>query len=312
MKSRSYSSVLRAGLGLYTGQFRRIFRSTWVTALVYSLLCGAAGTASLIYWPSLISKILQHLPTAVDFEQEYMQLLCTICTLVLLAFLGNIVFYAYGYQLLKQHQQTGSIPTRPRMFHWEGRMIWRTFKMTCCHMLLGGIAYGLVAAFIYYRRDMLTAPQDHIVPLVTALILLITMSSALLPTLYTSTKYLMSDNTGFWTTLLRNYQFGFFRWGYIFVIVVATLLLLTLFSCVMDIPQFIISQANWAARMGVVGGDPLGMPSYMTALTFATSAVTAFIQSYIWLTACFVLYYMYGAIDQREAEKQQAKNKYNV
>ena len=43
MKSRSYRGVIAAGLRLYTGSFRRIFKGTWLFTLIFVLLAAAMG-----------------------------------------------------------------------------------------------------------------------------------------------------------------------------------------------------------------------------------------------------------------------------
>ena len=43
MKSRSYRGVITAGLRLYTGSFRRIFKGTWLFTLIFVLLAAAMG-----------------------------------------------------------------------------------------------------------------------------------------------------------------------------------------------------------------------------------------------------------------------------
>ena len=43
MKSRSYRGVITAGLRLYTGSFRRIFKATWLYTLIFVLLAAAMG-----------------------------------------------------------------------------------------------------------------------------------------------------------------------------------------------------------------------------------------------------------------------------
>jgi len=43
MKSRSYRGVTAAGLRMYTGSFRRIFKGTWLFTLIFVLLAAAMG-----------------------------------------------------------------------------------------------------------------------------------------------------------------------------------------------------------------------------------------------------------------------------
>ena len=50
-------------------------------------------------------------------------------------------------------------------------------------------------------------------------------------------------------------------------------------------------------------GDPLGMPSYMTALTFVTFTFCSFLNFYVCQTTLVHNYYIYGSIETKEYEK---------
>ena len=183
-------------------------------------------------------------------------------------------------------------------------MMLRGVKKLVWNVLLCGIGYGLIALFIYWRRAMFFDPTHNIVSIVTTLLLLTVVSIVLLPTAYISIKYLMDRTTGFWPLLFKKYPTSMRYWGRQFVVILVCLILLGIFAFVVSLPVIILYEANWQAHIGVVGGDPLGMPGYMTALTFITCAVVAFLQLYIWLPLLTSLYYVYGAIDTREAKKK--------
>lgn len=90
----------------------------------------------------------------------------------------------------------------------------------------------------------------------------------------------------------------------LFIVAVFTLLALLLTT----LPAIILAIANSEAQTGVLMGDPLGMPGYMTSLTLVVFTVAGFIQAYILLSALFPTYYIYGSAVTQEKERNEKKN----
>ena len=63
-----------------------------------------------------------------------------------------------------------------------------------------------------------------------------------------------------------------------------------------------------AAHQGLLFGDPLGMPSYITTLTFITVTLCCFIQFYVSQVLLVHNYYIYGSIEAREQERNNIEN----
>ncbi|MBQ2129501.1 MAG: hypothetical protein II429_10275, partial [Prevotella sp.] len=87
------------------------------------------------------------------------------------------------------------------------------------------------------------------------------------------------------------------EWFRQFVVLVVCIIGIGVLHLLLGLPVYILAEANWQARTGVIGGDPLGMPSYITALTFGTCMIVTFLQLYVWLPMLFILYYLYGSIE---------------
>lgn len=304
MKERSTRASLTAGFLLYMENFRRIFKSTWIVALIASLVSGVGATVAFIWWPELIAKIFSDMPHAYMYADQYRTLLIIIVVLMLLSVLTIAVFVGYGAALLKQHQTEGAIRSQQRHLHWEGHMVWRSVKMWLWCGLIFLLLYGAVFAFIYWKRGMVYDPMHNIVSIVTAIILFTIVSVVMIPMAYLSVKHLMEDKTGFWSVVFKHFGTSMRYWGRQFVVLLVCMIVLGLLYSIVSLPEIILYQANWQARIGVVGGDALGMPNYITTLTFITCALSTFMQLYIWLPLLFCLYYMYGAIDTRTESKK--------
>ena len=63
--------------------------------------------------------------------------------------------------------------------------------------------------------------------------------------------------------------------------------------------------ANWQSKMGVLNGDPVGMPDYVLWLTIGVFVIAGFIQAYIWMTVLGPGYMMKGSIAQQEKERNE-------
>ncbi len=215
MKERSARASLAAGFRFFMENLRRIFKSTWLSAVITATVCGVAATVIFISWPELMVRIYSDLDHAWQYAADYRMMLITVAALTLLSLACTLWFYYMGLRAFRQltDQKAGSI-------------------------------------------------------------------KALLPTLHP--RY-----WGRWLLV-----------GFVCSLILIPLLLIT------SLPEFIIYEANWQAHAGVVGGDPLGMPSSITALTFVTCTLTSFLQLYLLLPAFACLYYNYGGIRTYINKKQ--------
>ena len=116
-------------------------------------------------------------------------------------------------------------------------------------------------------------------------------------------KYLMEAPCNYWRTLGRYYGRGLSHWGILFLVFFVSILVAELASLVVMMPAHVLNMANQAAHNGLLMGDPLGMPSYMTALTFVTFTLCCFIEFYISQVVMIHNYYVYGSIETKEYEK---------
>ncbi|MBQ8655474.1 MAG: hypothetical protein IJ527_00180 [Prevotella sp.] len=306
LKERSSRASLTAGFRLYTGNFRRIFKATWLVALIASLISGVGATVSIVWWPELIAKMFSDLPHAYMYADQYFTLLIILCAFILLSVLDTAIFGGYAAALLKQHQEGGAILPQQYHLHWEGSMVWQSIKTWFWCGLISLLLCGAVSAFVYWKREMLFDPMHNIVSVVAVIVMTIIVCVVMVPLAYPAVKYLMNEKTSFWPLLVKRFGTSMRYWGRQFVVLLVCAILLGLLYIIASLPEIIICQANSEARFGVIGGDPLGMPSYITALTCVTCTLGSFMQLYIALPALFCLYYMYGSIDTREDNKNKS------
>lgn len=58
IKIRSARAAVGAGFRLYTGNFRRIFRATWIHQLVFAVISGIAEALLVVYYPLLVVALM--------------------------------------------------------------------------------------------------------------------------------------------------------------------------------------------------------------------------------------------------------------
>jgi hypothetical protein len=128
-----------------------------------------------------------------------------------------------------------------------------------------------------------------------------------LPLFHVLMKYLMEAPCSYWHTLSTSYSRGMRHWGSLFVVFFVSTLLVEIAAFIIMLPAHILNIANQQAQMGVLIGDPLGMPSYMTTLTFITFMLCCFMEFYVSQVMLVHNYYIYGAIESKEQENEQQK-----
>ena len=184
-KSRSSRACIRDGYRYYFSHFKRIFKTTWLLAIVFAVLSAAASAMPILLSPNLTLAGL------------------------LLATLAVILLLILAWQRLRKRQLLESTERIP-------------FKNWLRHT-------GMV--------------------LIVAIVCIVTVS---------------------------------------------VLIMLT------SLPMIIMMAANWLDQIGVLAGDPSGMPNYVKWLTLAVFLIAGFLQAYVWQSVIGPIYLMRGQFRETE------------
>ena len=87
------------------------------------------------------------------------------------------------------------------------------------------------------------------------------------------------------------------------------LFIISVLAMLTCLPTIIMMAANWQSQMGVMNGDPSGMPDYVRWMTIIVFLLAGFIQAYVWLTILGPTHLMKGSIAQREKEMKEFNTK---
>ena len=95
--------------------------------------------------------------------------------------------------------------------------------------------------------------------------------------------------------------------GQLIVVLLMAFVIVIIVSSILSFPAIVVATANFQANIGLLYGDPLGMPSYIVPLTAIAMAFAGFVEVMTRSVVFFITYYIYGSIETQENEK----NKFN-
>ena len=311
-KARSYRGILTAGVYLYTQAFRKFFKASWLMALLYAMVFGACCTLAALKIPEITVAVMAQIQKFngifIEPLQHYSVDLAIMFGLLLISLSVQALACAPILALLKEHLETGTITPPTSWFKPATRLMLRSLKgilLTVCLMAVCFIIMVLILVTIesFMPFGLTYSPFTSITFLLISAAILIAFA---LPVINATMKYILQSG-GYWKTIGSYYGCGMRHWGSLFLVFFVSGLLTWLAGVVIMLPANILFLGNFSAQIGLLLGDPLGMPSYMPVLTYVTFVLCIFIFFYVSLPLMLHNYYAYGAIEAKEAENEQQK-----
>lgn len=308
-KSRSYSASIKAGYSLYTNNFRKIFKASWLQAIVFAIIFSALGTTCAVHLPRLLLLLLANADNPNFVLTTDLTLISIIATLVVFGAVAEILFYACGMSLFKLHSTQDTIPYPTRWFSFDKSMSWRTLKAAFFCILIPLVpAIAFFLFFIFRLRFMLAEPGAHIATLSITAIVSFIVSILLLPLCYVAFRYILNDETHFWKSLAGSYRIGIRHLGSIFATSLVCIIVILIAGIIILLPANIIMIANLQSSFGVAAySDPAGMPESIVVITAIAFFFAGLLEAFIRMSAMFPLYYVYGSIETQEEERRKFK-----
>ena len=311
LKAHSYRGVLTTGLHLYTRHFKKLFKASWLSALIHAVVCGAAGTLMALKIPELLVAIIAQIQhyngVYIQPLEHYVPTLLAIIGLLLLAIIAMATAHATIVDKLQEHQLTGDITMPVSWLKPSRRLAVRAIGgVTATLALTIGlflVLTGLLGTVLWLATSQLTQNLLTVMMAVACIAAIIMLLA--LPLFYALIKYVIEPQAKYWSALGSSYACGMRHWGMLFLVFFVSTLMVILCGLVVMLPANILFVANYKAQMGLLIGDPLGMPDYMTVLTFATFVLCSFLQFYTALPLILHNYYAYGSIEAKEQERKE-------
>ena len=301
MKSRSSRACIADGFRLYLGQFKRIFRYTWMVALVFAVVNGLFGT----YYVTEYPRLMVAMQTGSAGWSQLVSLLTVMGVGLLLVMAVYVLYWSYVFSMLDTHKATNEMPWTPKKLHFDRKAAWRMLKAMLWAVLVCAVVGGIGVAVAMLGKKVL--PPMAATGLLT--VVLLTVGVLMVPLYYVFYKYLLTPGLKFTSVLSTGYGIGMRHLGALLAVVVVTLLVVVVVAMLLSLPMQILYLANIQAQTGLLMGDPLGMPAYMPKLTAAVFILASFLQAYVLMAEAFPLYYAYGSIETHEDERKQALGK---
>ena len=142
---------------------------------------------------------------------------------------------------------------------------------------------------------------------IASVIILLLLYIFTLPLTFSSIRCQIDHRTKLTEIFRKGYRMGLRHWGFLFVThLVATLL--TFVACfIAFIPLLITILSQTINQLGMLNGDPSGVPGYFIYLLVATSLITMYILCFIGVWMFFISYYIYGSVEVKERAAKMAK-----
>lgn len=311
MTNRSYNSCIAAGYKLYISNFTKFFKALWCWGILYAIAVSALGTISSIYLPRILLMPTFYNDIPLHQNPDFIILCLVIPTLIVIGGLFEITFYSCGVSLLHQHKENNKIEKPKNFFYFNKQAAWQTLKACFFYMIIAlVITIPFITIHYFFLKNMLISPKDHILSVSIIGVAIIIIVLAAIPFNFTCIKYLLEPKNTFWRMIPRDYNTALHNYSYVFIVSIITAIVVFIVNGFVSLPATIISQANYIANRGLIQGDPLGMPGYIMTLTAITFFICGFLQAFVRLTCLFPAYYMYGALEIQEKERQHNKEQH--
>ncbi len=310
MKSRSASACIKEGYGLYTKRFKDTLKSSWQMALLYSIICSAMGIITVIFFPVLSVQTVLSQGNLYPVVMNNIPVLVAFLAIMLIGGVTEVATYSCAISLLKGNGPEAVATRKPKWLKLDIKAFWRTLKAALATTLVFAVVGGVLTALIALVAK--EAQSDDNINAAVAVVMVVAAAvfiASMSPLAFTSTKYLFQDEARFWKLLGKDYAMAFRHLGFILVVVIVSVMVVFIAEYVLAQPAVVLSVANFQANIGVLNGDPLGMPGHIKYISAAVFLIAGFIQVYIRMSVIFTLYFMYGSIETQEVERKEYKEK---
>lgn len=289
-KNRSFSACIKAAYVLFSTNLKTILKRTWLPVLIMAV--------------TLTFNTLFNLPDKGihDLGMAHPAVTATIMALAtILSILAEVWILAVIARLLNQK------PLKPNFFRG---MILMGVSLIITFLVLFIINFGrsFIISFLISSK-LATQSTALIAGMGISVLLVLLILIFYVPFVFSTTKYLLDHQTPLSAVFTTDYRRGLHHWGLLFGALFFTGMILIVLSAILLIPFFIIVVAQTINQLGMLDGDPTGVPGYFFWLLIVTTLVTMFIFTYGIIWAQLVAYYAYGSIEAKEELKADEKRK---
>ena len=275
-KNRSCLGCLSASLGVYSTNFAKILRCTWIWVLALSVVLGLATFVS---------------PLAVLGANGMGQFAGTIAVGCLIA-VASVVLDAVikSNVVVMLNDEKRGVAFR-KMLKVD---VFSILLFAVCLMVIAGTTYLLVSI-----ESLRALPASTFTVMLLAVYMCLFMLLTLLtsPYIYSVSKYIFNKETKFKNLVGCDYAKGYKKLGFVFSISLLLILVGAMICAFLCLPGIVTNAASNIDTMGVMQGDESGIPTYFGWLNFLATTISSFIMQYVYLWGVLVFVYAYGNVE---------------
>ncbi|MBR5084974.1 MAG: hypothetical protein IKX33_10280 [Prevotella sp.] len=281
-KNRSITSCLKAAYNLFLSNFKGIFHATWLPILLLSFFSAAFITL-------LVSKghydfsLLQHN----SIYAVVLMALCLVCVFIGIWAMARLMSF---------------LNEMPRIWNLKRMLIAFLVTLLAVAPLVFFLGGGIWLLFIHGDAE-----RHFLMKILLLFVVTMLFSLLILPLIYVNMKYLKEKELNYLKSFTIIYKKGIRYVGFIFVASILTLLIAMVIISVVLMPLYVLLIAKTASISGEAMGDPSDLPGYFVWLVFGTMIVACIVMCLIFVYEMLVAYFIYGAIEQKQAERIEAK-----
>lgn len=309
VKSRSSSASIKLGYRLFATSITGTVKAVWPAALLFALVCGLLGCVGVATLPRIVAAVLGGDVTLPSAFGGHALPLAVMAACVVVGGLAEVAAYGGALSLLATATGDGRLTLPRKWLSFSKHYFWRTLKAALVCVGFALVALLVVGGVGALLRQVGYAAKSPVVTLALLALLALVLCLVLLPLAYVALRYVLTAGLRLWPSLAAGYKVGFRHYGYVFAVCLFCAVIGLIASYVLAQPAVILGVASTQAQLGAAMGDPLGMPSYVTALSFVVFVMAGLVLVAVRLSMLFPLYYMVSSIDSAEEERKQYSEK---
>ena len=280
-KSRSFSSCILAAYKLLSENMKSIIRCTWLPVVLLGLFGGVCMALN-VHNEQIIQAGIAH--TGIYIAA----VLCSSIAII-------------ACSLWATSRLMSLFNEEPRRWNFVRILkLWLNAFVIC--LIVGGV---LALLFVAAVKILKCSPMMFIVDnWLAVLALVVIIGLLLLPLNYICMRYLFDRKARFWKDLPKTYLTGLRHLSFIFLTALICGIIVGIIALIIYLPLMILLTANTMSTIGMISGDPSGIPGYFPLLIGATACVVILLVWYVSAFQFITYLFMYGSIEKQREERR--------
>ena len=281
-KIRSCSGCLDAALNVYSTNFNKLFKSTWIWTFLFAIFNGGMV---LFFQSARMSKPL----------------------VLALTFLVMIAVNVLIDAKVKSAVLVMIDGKDTRLTYLKALRV-NSLLATTAIVLVAAISATFIAVSQVTYAHKLSDTTFCTMCLSSTFILLLLYAVLVSPLIYSLTRYMLGTGKRFKHILGIDYKAAIKKLGFLFSLTILVSLICTVVEFILGVPGIITNFASTFDNYGTLYGDKSGLPAYFPWLNLLATMLFAFILQYLSIWVVITFMYGYGSVEAYRENATLAKS----